>query len=272
MPKIAKQTRIDHRSNELKTDKSDVFFYLLIRSWNSFNNFDRCIDSVFAQTYHNFKVLYVDDCSNYSSKQKKYIKQKLKNHTVVFNKKKKWSIRNAYEITHKFAKNEDAVIFNLDGDDYLSNTNALRIVAKAYKESDCIYTYGNCTMEFENTKEATSASRFDTYANTPYTTYEKNNNLFRKVPFRPLHPRTWSVKAFKKIPKKTFLDHNREWLRYCEDMAIFFPLIEKYPTRVRTISEKLSTYVISRKNDAKLRLAETVRDEVFIRKFQSGKK
>ena len=108
-----------------------IFFYVLIRSRKAFGNFDKCINSVFFQDNTNYKILYSDDASGYTKKQKKYIKEKLKKHIVLFNKSRKYSLRNAYDIIHKYSTVYGAIVFNLDGDDWLPHTNCLSEVGNS---------------------------------------------------------------------------------------------------------------------------------------------
>lgn len=241
-----------------------------MRSWNAFEAFDQCIDSIFSQTYKKYQILFVDDCSNYTTRQRKFIRQKLTNHIVVFNRQKKGSIRNAYELIHNYAKKNSAIICNIDGDDYFSNNQALETIANAYTTTGCEYTYGNCRVRNVETGEFFTASSFDRHANKPYTQEEKNSSL-RKLPFKPLHPRTWKVSLFKKIKQSNFKDANGNWLKYCEDMAIFFPLMDQAPYGGQVIQSELYTYNISTKhNDTMIHLLDTLKDEVYIRKFQGA--
>ncbi len=170
---------------------------------------------------------------------------------------------------HDFAVNPDAVVFSLDSDDWMSNPKALAIVATTYTTNQCLYTYGNCNIWLDEAKKIISSHAFDSYANTAYSKNDLTSKKLRSVPFRPLHPRTWKVSLFKKIPKSYYLDSDHHWLRFCEDMAIFFPIMELAPTSGKVIKAVLTTYTVSvKRNDASVSLIETLKDEIYIRKFQ----
>ena len=146
-----------------------IFFYVLIRSWNAYDNFDKCIDSVFKQQYDKYKILFVDDGSPLNILQKKHITQKLKGHVVVFNNKRLYSLRNSYQMIHKFTKKNKAVVFNLDGDDWLPHPNCLKTVASYYKDNDkCQLTYGDCSV-WDGKKMIKSSRSSMPFTNIPYS-------------------------------------------------------------------------------------------------------
>jgi len=248
--------------------RSDIFFYVLIRSWNAFEYFDRCIDSVLNQTYKNFKILFIDDCSNYTKKQKEYIKKRLKNHIVVFNKKRRYSVFNAYKIIHKYAKDSEGVVLNLDGDDWLLDNNVLSFLAKVYDNNpDCLVTYGECLL-WDGKEYSSRPSRFiKKFANIPYPKRLIRKNSYRLEPFYPLHPRTWKVWLYKKIKKEDLQRPDGSWLEFAEDQAMFFPMLEMVNERYRVIKKPLYVYNVTTKHsDIKLNLIKLLKDELIIRK------
>lgn len=247
--------------------KGTVFFYVLIRAWKSFKYFNKCIDSVFQQNYKNYEILFVDDASGYSIKQKKYIKEKLKGHVVIFNMKRRYSIYNAYNLIHKYTKDDEAVIFGLDGDDWLLGKNALSIVAKIYeRNNNCALTYGDCLL-WDGQLSKKSARYIWPCVNCEYSKEVINRNSYRKEPFIPLGPRTWKVWLFKKIAKKDFLDTNGKWLRFAEDHAIFYPMLEMAIKNL--VINKIPLYVYNITNthrDVNENTFGVLRDELTIRK------
>ena len=245
------------------------FFYVLIRSWDSFEWFDRCINSVFNQTYRNYKILFVDDASYYSKKQQEYIRKRLKNHVVIFNKIRRYSVYNAYCLIHKYAKNNDAVILNLDGDDWLLEKNSLKHIAAVYqKNRGCLLTYGECYI-WGGKGLSEKKSRFiKHYSNIRYPIDIVRKLSYRRQPFYPFHPLTWRVSLYKKIKKKDFLRPDGSWLQYGQDLAIFFPLLEMANGRFKVL--KKSLYVYNDANplsDLKRNLIKHLKDELIIRKY-----
>jgi len=248
-----------------------IFFYILVRSWKAFANFDRCVDSVFKQSYTNYKILFVDDCSGYNSRQKKHIQEKLHGHIVQFNKKRLYSLRNAYELLKKCQESMDTVVFNLDGDDFLPHRKCLEIVAEAYnKNKNCLLTWGGCFIQYKGKLIDKGSDEKFLFANLPYSKKVKENNLYRQEPFYPLHPRTWKSWLFKKINKKDFLRPDGSWLRFAEDQAIFFPMLEMAGGNFITIQKPIYTHNFGLpKSDLNSNLLNLVKDELIIRKKPS---
>ena len=246
---------------------SPVYFYILIRSWKAFDNFDRCLNSVFIQTYNNYKILFVDDASPLNKKQRMYIKDKLKKHVVVFNNKRLYSIRNAYEIIHKYAKNHNAVIFNLDGDDWLPHSKCLQEIVAVYQNNPiCLVTWGECFI-WDGNKLSRPSRHVRPNTNLKYPNIITRKNNYRKYAFLPLHPRTWKVSLFKKIKKKDFLRPNGSWLQFAEDQAIFYPMLEMAAGRYSVLNQPIYVYNTGTNNsDAKRNFWGLLKDELIIRK------
>jgi len=246
--------------------KRPIFFYILIRSWNSYEYFDKCIDSVLFQDYKHYKILFVDDCSDYTLNQKKYIINKVKGHIVVFNKIRKYSVRNAYELIHKYAKNNSGVVVNLDGDDYFSNDKVLSYLAKVYQIFGIDFTYGECLIKKSDSLSNFSLGKNKIYTNVDYPEQIKEAKTFRHFPFLPLHPRTWKVGVFKRLALKNFLIETK-WLRYCEDMVIFFPLLENSQLKYKVLKKPLYVYNAGHQfNSVKKWTLDLISEELYIRK------
>lgn len=242
-------------------------FFVLVRAWNSFSFFDRCIDSVLSQKNADYTILFVDDCSDYTKSQKNYIRKKLAGHICIFNRERKFSLRNAYEAIHTYTSEND-LICNLDGDDWLTNTRALKILGSNYSK-EILFTYGNCSYyqpggDWHN-KLATEVHDL---LNRRYSLAVTLENSYRSLPFLPLHLRTWRVAAFKKIPLRYFLRPDKSWIRYCEDQAMFYPLLEMSRGQYAVIEQPLSAYNISNpNNDFKINRKKRLFDEVAIRRM-----
>lgn len=246
-------------------NNSEIFFYILIRHYKSFTYFDRCIDSVLQQTYRNYKILFVDDASGYSKERKRYIKNKLKNHIVIFNRDRKFSLFNAYYMIHKYATKSNAIVFNLDGDDWLIDAYVLRYVAKVYKTSNFQITYGECV--FWNGNNTSLESRFiQAKTNICYPKKVVYSNTYRLYPFLPLHPRTWRVELFNKIKKDDFLDSKGNFLKFAEDQAMFYPMLEMSKGNYKCIKKPLYVYnTININSDIKKNIFRLLKDEILIR-------
>lgn len=247
--------------------------YFLVRSYKAFQYFNRCIDSIFGQNQKNYIIIFIDDASGYQNNIKQYIRNKLKNHIVIFNKKRLYSLRNAYEAIHTYVEDE-AIIINVDGDDFLINNDTIDIVTERYNKTNCNLTYGNCVYYNPgNIEHGKTPQEITHEINRRFPSKIEKENSYRKYHFLPLHLRTWKASIFKRIDKKQFLKPNGDWIRFCEDQAIFYPMLETGNGNYQIIEKKLYAYNIENPmNDDKANLATKLVDEVIIRRKNACQK
>ncbi len=241
-----------------------IFF--LVRSWNCFPYLIRCLYSIHTQRSKDFTVLFVDDASPYTAKQKNHIRSLLRGHIVQFNKVRKYAARNAYEAIHTYVDRDDAIIINLDGDDWLESKNVPTVISRIYKNTGCLLTYGNCRF-YEPNSMSHNVSAASYGFNQRYAKNIEADNAYRQERFIPLHVRTWRAGLFKKIQRKSFLRPDGSWQRTCEDEAMFFPMLEMAHGRYEVLTEAM--YVYNRENaynDEKVDRAELLFDEAWIRR------
>lgn len=188
---------------------------------------------------------------------------------AIWRKERYYSVRNAYEVIHKYCDDPNGIVLNVDADDWLAGPKAVATLVKHYREQRCLFSYGDCFIWSGDDNHMTLASETMPFCNVPYSNPVRKQNAFRNVPFVVLHPRSWKVKAFKKIPKDAFLRRDGSWLQFCEDQAIFFPLLEMFPKLYSVCDTPLSVY--NQENaaaDIKMYRLETLRDEIEIRRKQ----
>lgn len=251
----------------MKADKSEnVFFYVLIRSWQALPFLYRCIESSLSQDYPDYQILFIDDASDYPRSVRDYIRNSLRGHVVVFNKKRMCAVQNAYEMISVYASNHQAVVVSLDGDDWFIDSSVLSYLAKAYKKEQCWFTYGNCLI-WNQDRSLSSIRSIDVYANTPYPQVTMKRKTYRREPFRCSHLRSWRTWLYKKIRKEDFLRPDGSWIQFAEDQAMFYPMLEMGAEYGLTIKKPLSVYNISSpNNDIKRDPLMLIRDELIIRR------
>lgn len=242
-----------------------TFFYILICSRNCFDYLTRCLDSVHKQTYKNYQILFIDDASSYTKIQRKQIRNTLKGHIVHFNRKRAYAAKNIYVMLHKRNLKKDAVILNLDGDDWLADPHVLEYLDQIYNTYSCWYTYGNCKI-WKSDQSTKLASSSEVRLNRKYSQKTIKSRSFRKDIFYPLHPRTWRLFLFLQLKKNCFLDENNNWLKFASDMMIYFPFLELYPNKLFVIRKVLYIYNCANKlSDNKENAFQLVRTELSIR-------
>jgi glycosyltransferase involved in cell wall biosynthesis len=243
--------------------------YILIRSWKCFPYLEHSLSSVVGQKDKRFTVLFVDDCSDYTQVQKKYIRTMLAGHIVRFNTTRKYAARNAYEMIHKYAKNDNDIIINVDGDDWLPRNDVISMVKKIYASTNCMLTYGNCEYYHPGYADHGRLASADGQLNHRYPSVIERANAYRKTFFIPLHLRTWKAGLFKKINKESFLRPDGAWTRSCEDQAMFLPMLEIAGGKYQVLHQSL--YVYNRQNiynEAKTNREDLFFDELCLYKKQ----
>lgn len=128
----------------------DISFSLLMANYNNAQYIEEAIDSVISQTYSNWELIIVDDCSTDNSIQIITPYQNNKKIKLIKNKKN-LGVSGATKTAITNASNE--IIGIIDADDKL-HINALEKIAKAYeKNPDCGFIYSTmwiCDSELKN--------------------------------------------------------------------------------------------------------------------------
>ena len=145
--------------------------------WNAENYIEKCINSVKSQNFSDFKMFLIDDMSTDNTVEK--IKNLIKNDerfVLLLNEEKKFKLKNMNElIKNKVLINDEDIIVELDGDDWLHNSNVLNLINKKYTENKDkdnymnpdhtvkpLNHYGTGTVFFSlNTQEKNQLSKFD---------------------------------------------------------------------------------------------------------------
>jgi glycosyltransferase involved in cell wall biosynthesis len=181
--------------------------------WNVENYIEKCIDSVMNQEFKDFKMFLIDDISNDNTLN--IIKEKIKYDSrfiLIENKEKKYKLKNIDDLLmdENLFDDEDIVV-ELDGDDWLYNNNVLNIIDEKYKT--------NKDLWLTNGSFVYSDGRFG-------FSWKVNPDTVRTDTFLFSHLRTWKVHLWRSIEQESFLDENREYFKAAPDAAYSFPMVE----------------------------------------------
>jgi len=243
------------------------YYYILVRSWNAFDYFDKCINSILNQTYKNYKILYIDDASDYTLSQKNYIKKKLKGHVAHFNNQRMFSVYNALYMIKNYAKINNSMITVVDADDWLIDNNTLKFISDSYIKNNIYLTYGSC-MLWDGFKYL-SIKHHPKYnmLNRPYSSKVIKNISFRREQFRIFHPVSFSKIIFNLIKEDSYKEDVNTWLRYSFDLATYIPILEMINGKFTLINKTMAIYNISSPNtNDKRNLFDFLREDLIIRK------
>jgi glycosyltransferase involved in cell wall biosynthesis len=212
-------------------------FVVVIASYNNKNWYKKNLDSVFMQTYKNYDVIYVDDCSSDRTGDlvEQYVKeQRQEQHvTVIKNKEHKGAMANYYGAVNSC--DDASIIVQLDGDDWLAYDQVLHLLNKVYSDSNVWLTYGQF-KKYPSGKKGFCKE-------VPSKIIEANE--FRSYKWVTSALRTFYAGLFKLIKKEDLLIDG-EFFPMTHDLAIMFPMLEMAGSRIKFIPDVL--YIYNRAN------------------------
>ncbi|KKN72159.1 hypothetical protein LCGC14_0413710 [marine sediment metagenome] len=207
---------------------------VLVPSYKNSLWYERNLSSIISQDYDNFTVVYVDDCSpdNTGDLVAKYIAKHNQQDRVklIRNSERKGALCNLYDMIHDC--DDDDIVVTLDGDDWFANAVVLKTINEVYQNNDVWMTYGS----YQDCPGMTRGCC------KPYENQIINANLFRNVPWRASHPRTFYAWLFKKIKKEDFYDPNGKWLDMAWDLSFMMPMLEMSGSRHKYVHSILYSY------------------------------
>lgn len=220
-------------------------FVIIIPSYQNKDWYQRNIDSVINQNYHNYRIIYIDDNSPDSTGLlvTEYIKSVHKAHkiTVIINKERVGALANTYRMAHMCQPHEIIVV--VDGDDFLSDDNVLNRLNSAYQDPEIWLTYG----QFRWFPQAVIGFA------TPLPKQVLEEGKVREKPWVATHLRSFYAGLFHHIDKKDLLYQEKEFYPTAGDLAIMFPLIEMAGMHIKCISDIMYCYNIANAlNDHKI--------------------
>ena len=224
---------------------------VLICSYNNAPWVDQNLDSVFAQEYDNFRILYIDDYSQDGTASCVQAYKKMYDSedklTLIENTDRCRKMKNMYNAVHS-CKDEE-IIVQLDGDDWFCDKELLARINLIYKTSDVWLTYGS-------------------YIDVPgdILGYAKptapeiiENQSYRKEPWIYMPTRTFYAWLFKAIRLQDFIgeqvkDHQGLFFPSADDPAFMFPMLEMAGDHFAFVDQV--SYVANRDNPLIGRTAE----------------
>ncbi len=180
--------------------------------YNAENYIERSIGSLIGQKFKDFKCYLIDDVSTDNSYNlAKNMIDGDDRFVLIKNNVKKYKTHNYVSILNNDNINNDEIVVELDGDDWLSNSNVLEIVNETYKDKQIWITNGSF-------KYASGGMGFS----SPQTDFD---NL-RNSRFTASHLRTWKVSLWRKIKDEDHKDSEGNYLKINADLAYMLPMLE----------------------------------------------
>jgi glycosyltransferase involved in cell wall biosynthesis len=198
-------------------------FKIIIASYNNEQWVEYNLASILNQTYDNYEVIYIDDCSTDNTFQKaKEIIGDNEKFSII---KNETNLGGTYNHIRFFNDIEDEEILVLvDGDDWLFDDKVLEKLNIFYEEKNVWMTYGK--FYAWNGEDATEAYP----QNTAYDDFIHKHKYYRRDLWRSSHLRSYKGFLVKAIDKQDFVSQiDGKLLWHAGDLALAFPCLEMCP-------------------------------------------
>jgi glycosyltransferase involved in cell wall biosynthesis len=209
---------------------------VIIASYNNRRWYERNLSTVVAQDYHDFRVIYVDDCSSDGTGE--LVEQFIADHDsgnlihFIRNPIRLGALQNQYKAIHMC--DDDEIVILLDGDDWFAHNGVLKKISEVYANSACWMTYGQYRSwpDKDNVIGYSKAISSEIIA----------TNNFRDQEWCSSHLRSFYAWLFKLIKIEDLMSPCGTFYNMASDQAIMFPMLEMSGYRAKFISEVLYIY------------------------------
>jgi len=256
-------------------------FRIIIASYNNEDWAEYNIVSILNQTYDNYHVTYVDDCSTDNTYEIV--------HNLVKDNDKFAIIKNEKNIgadgeailnyTRFFDSLEDDDIFvDISGDDWLFDESVLENLNNFYNDKDLWMSYGGF-YAYNGSDSLTIANP----QNTEYPEFITKHKLYRRDVWRAGHLRTMKGFLLKAMDIKDIVSKidNRPFY-HAPDLAVSFPCLEMcppekigvvdFPTYVWNASDKCQVRTHKRETADNMKYEVEIRNRKKYKEGLSGEK
>lgn len=136
-----KQAKITDKDYDVLPEKINFKIGIIIPNYNYEHTIEKCLKSILNQTYKNFEIIFVDDCSTDNSVKiaKELLLKPYYNHKVIELQQKRYNGGARNEAYLHLSDDVDYVYY-VDSDDWLLNNEVLeRINMKLQKHPDVLF-------------------------------------------------------------------------------------------------------------------------------------
>jgi glycosyltransferase involved in cell wall biosynthesis len=202
---------------------------ILTTTYNCENYVEKSLLSIMGQRFKDFKCYITDDLSTDNtidviiktiSGDDRFI--------LIENKQKMYQPGNYDQVIRGLNISDDEICVEIDGDDWLPNSNVLSFINDVYKDENVWMTSGS--FKYHDGRPG--------FANPP-----KNFTNIRKQTFTLSHMRTWKSWLWKKIKEEDLKDNDGNYWSVAGDLSFMYPMLEMSGEKhFKYISETLYIY------------------------------
>jgi glycosyltransferase involved in cell wall biosynthesis len=256
-------------------------FKIIIASYNNEDWVEYNIASVLNQTYTNYSVVYVNDCStDNTSKLVHDMVGTNERFTIIENDTNLGADGGAIYNYVRFYETleDDEICVSMCGDDWLINEHVLDNLNRFYNEKDVWMTYG----EFYAYDGSDTVTKADPQ-NTPYPDFVHDYKLYRRDVWRASHLLTFRGFLAKAIDLNDIKSrYNEKWFYHAPDLAVAFPCMEMcpkdkigvvdFPTYIWNASEQCQARTRIRESQDNMKYEVEIRNKKHYKEGLTGEK
>ena len=185
---------------------------ILTTSYNCEKFIEKSLLSIMSQKFKDFTCYITDDLSTDNTIN--IIKNTIKNDSrfiLMENKTKMYQPGNYDQVIRGLDIPDDEICVEVDGDDWLPNSNVFELINEVYKDENIWMTSGS--FKYHDGRPG--------FANPP-----TNFTNIRNQTFTLSHMRTWKSWLWKKIDVEDLKDSNGNYWGVAGDLSFMFPMVE----------------------------------------------
>jgi glycosyltransferase involved in cell wall biosynthesis len=211
-------------------DRVENKFKILITAYNAGQWLEKSINSVLSQTYRNFDLYVIDDCSTDNSR---VILNKLQvPHSI--NEKRLGKMENCVNGYKALSKDPEDILIELDGDDWLADNTVLEYLNKIYQDPNIWLTYG----QFKDL-----AGKIPDNYSKPLERTDNYRANYKPGMWQTSALRTFKHKVWSKVKDEDLRGKDGKYYQWTNDIFRMFPMIEMCgPKRIKCCNKVLYIY------------------------------
>jgi glycosyltransferase involved in cell wall biosynthesis len=185
---------------------------ILTTTYNCEKYVEKSLLSIMTQRFRDFKCYITDDLSTDNTVE--IIKKTIEGDDrfiLIENKTKMYQPGNYDQVIRGLNIPDEEICIEVDGDDWLPNSNVFGLIDETYSDPDVWMTSGSF-------KYSSGSQGFS----NPPTSFDN----IRKQSFTLSHMRTWKSWLWKKIKEEDLKDNDGNYWGVAGDLAFMFPMFE----------------------------------------------
>ena len=212
-------------------ENQELLFNIIVPLFNAEKYIEKCLNSIIKQSYKNFQVRVIDDCSTDSSYElASEICNNFENFSIKKNPRRLGSLNNICELLSlKIKEPSKTIDILVDGDDYLYSGDVINILYEKYLNTNCLITYGShlSSKGIQGKK---------------YPRLIRKLKLYRKYFWYASHLKTFRHDLWLSIDQNDLLNQNGKYFSVASDLALMFPMLEMAGNRQEFVKDILYVY------------------------------